>query len=221
MQWKYRAGNSWGSDLVKTGVGVGPQEEFYNCADIEIKSDFESNTSYVPDTVAPTTTKQIDMNLFTLVATTELVPDTTTEPIDSHEENVIVETTTWSIFTEFVLDTTEVPLAEEEAAVETTDVSFETTTPSITEPPLEITTTGYVKEAKIENSEAEFRCKRLPVEWAAIASRKRDPNEFYGMPVCYLIGRTRLKCKDCYENCITPLKDCPRKDCFCKWYPDL
>ncbi|KAK6184942.1 hypothetical protein SNE40_007289 [Patella caerulea] len=38
MQWKYRTGNTWDKDD-NSGVfclGCGPQEEFYNCADVEI-----------------------------------------------------------------------------------------------------------------------------------------------------------------------------------------
>ncbi|GAB1605791.1 uncharacterized protein LOC115222289 [Argonauta hians] len=39
FQWKYRTGNTWDKDD-KTGIfcrGCGPQEEFYNCADITIE----------------------------------------------------------------------------------------------------------------------------------------------------------------------------------------
>ncbi|XP_048736059.1 uncharacterized protein LOC125651480 isoform X2 [Ostrea edulis] len=36
LQWKYNAGNSWGCDKSGCGLGVGPQEQFYNCADISI-----------------------------------------------------------------------------------------------------------------------------------------------------------------------------------------
>lgn len=36
FQWHYRAGNSWGSDSEGTGIGFGPQEEYNNCADIQI-----------------------------------------------------------------------------------------------------------------------------------------------------------------------------------------
>ncbi len=38
LQWKYHAGNNWGTDS-ETGqscLGCGPQEEFYGCADIKI-----------------------------------------------------------------------------------------------------------------------------------------------------------------------------------------
>lgn len=38
FQWKYNAGNSWGTDPVTgvSGIGEGPQEQFYGCSDIEI-----------------------------------------------------------------------------------------------------------------------------------------------------------------------------------------
>jgi len=34
----YITANSWGEDLAsgQSGIGVGPQEDFYNCADIRI-----------------------------------------------------------------------------------------------------------------------------------------------------------------------------------------
>jgi hypothetical protein len=37
LQWRYHAGNSWGTDSNDHScVGCGPQEEFYACADIKI-----------------------------------------------------------------------------------------------------------------------------------------------------------------------------------------
>ncbi|XP_061174101.1 uncharacterized protein LOC133183167 [Saccostrea echinata] len=36
LQWKYNAGNSWGCGDSGCGIGLGPQEQFYNCADISI-----------------------------------------------------------------------------------------------------------------------------------------------------------------------------------------
>merc|ERR1712121_518255 len=38
LQWKYNAGNRWGTDPVtgRSGLGYGPQEQFYGCADISI-----------------------------------------------------------------------------------------------------------------------------------------------------------------------------------------
>ncbi|XP_045164026.2 uncharacterized protein LOC123528343 [Mercenaria mercenaria] len=39
LQWKYNAGNNWGCDEEGCGMGVGPQEQFINCADIAILPD--------------------------------------------------------------------------------------------------------------------------------------------------------------------------------------
>lgn len=38
LQWMYNAGNSWGTDPITgaSGIGLGPQEQFYACADISI-----------------------------------------------------------------------------------------------------------------------------------------------------------------------------------------
>ncbi|XP_076099556.1 uncharacterized protein LOC143069009 [Mytilus galloprovincialis] len=36
LQWKYNTGNSWGCNDSGCCVGCGPQEQFYNCADIGI-----------------------------------------------------------------------------------------------------------------------------------------------------------------------------------------
>ncbi|KAI3378982.1 hypothetical protein SNEBB_010073 [Seison nebaliae] len=40
LQWRYRAGNSWGTDPVtgQSGKGYGAQETFVNCADIKIEA---------------------------------------------------------------------------------------------------------------------------------------------------------------------------------------
>ncbi|UJR22494.1 hypothetical protein I4U23_025547 [Adineta vaga] len=40
LQWRYHAGNNWGTDGIsgKSCLGCGYQEEFYNCADISIVS---------------------------------------------------------------------------------------------------------------------------------------------------------------------------------------
>jgi len=60
LQWKYHAGNTWGTDPDGTScVGCGPQEEFYGCADISISADGEPATpgsTVKPITDAPWTT---------------------------------------------------------------------------------------------------------------------------------------------------------------------
>ncbi|XP_069121891.1 uncharacterized protein [Argopecten irradians] len=49
LQWRYRTGNRWNCDQKsgKCGKGLGPQEEFYGCADISIL-DFRLSMSSLP-----------------------------------------------------------------------------------------------------------------------------------------------------------------------------
>lgn len=60
LQWRYIAGNNWGTCENGTGaVGCGPQEEFRACADIAIGERFTTTTrrprpSYVPPNRRPT-----------------------------------------------------------------------------------------------------------------------------------------------------------------------
>ncbi|KAG6464063.1 uncharacterized protein LOC115452786 [Manduca sexta] len=60
MQWRYIAGNNWGTcDNGTGGVGCGPQEEFRACADIAIGERFSTTTrrprpTYVPPNRRPT-----------------------------------------------------------------------------------------------------------------------------------------------------------------------
>ncbi|BFZ26067.1 hypothetical protein BsWGS_29106 [Bradybaena similaris] len=50
IQWKYRTGNTWDKDDTgKFCVGCGPQEEFYNCADVTIHAK-ESKQAETPTT---------------------------------------------------------------------------------------------------------------------------------------------------------------------------
>ncbi|KAI8441952.1 hypothetical protein MSG28_005624 [Choristoneura fumiferana] len=59
MQWRYIAGNNWGTCENGTGaVGCGPQEEFRACADIAIEDRFATTTkrprpNYVPPAKRP------------------------------------------------------------------------------------------------------------------------------------------------------------------------
>jgi hypothetical protein len=58
LQWKYRAGNNWGTENGFAGLGYGAQEEFYNCADIAIgKFDLFTTSSTTKPTIPTTTTK--------------------------------------------------------------------------------------------------------------------------------------------------------------------
>ena len=49
-------GNNWGRDSEGEGLGHGPQEEFYGCADVAVTGDDEDSTVRVTSTSAPTTT---------------------------------------------------------------------------------------------------------------------------------------------------------------------
>jgi len=53
LQWRYRAGNSWGACSNGTqGIGCGPQEEFRACSDISIKTadgDFSKEPNHLKD----------------------------------------------------------------------------------------------------------------------------------------------------------------------------
>jgi len=85
LQWRYHTGNSWGSDDEGTGIGYGPQEEFYGCADVEIirtssnppttkpttTTTTEANTTKDPTTTNQSTTKQTTANQTTTKQTTE------------------------------------------------------------------------------------------------------------------------------------------------------
>ncbi|CAF0894028.1 unnamed protein product [Adineta steineri] len=61
LQWRYHAGNSWGTDGVtgKSCLGCGHQEEFYNCADISIapKDDNNNNNLLLPLSTTSTSTE--------------------------------------------------------------------------------------------------------------------------------------------------------------------
>ena len=45
FKWRYHAGNGWGCNAPDDcGIGKGPQEEFHNCADIQIFPDVGGTT---------------------------------------------------------------------------------------------------------------------------------------------------------------------------------
>lgn len=66
LQWKYNTGNSWNCDAEGCGIGIGPQEQFINCADIAIlpscdgssmttESDTDDDDDDVTGTIIPPT----------------------------------------------------------------------------------------------------------------------------------------------------------------------
>ena len=63
-----------------------------------------------------------------------------------------------------------------------------------------------------------FHCEKIDPVVVEKLPKVEDPNEYNGIPLCLLIGDSKLTCKDCYENCISPYKKCPKESCFCRWY---
>lgn len=68
MQWQWRTGNSWGVDANGSGLGFGPQETYYGCADVAITS------NGVPPPVAtePVTTTTAEPSTIPTSATFQL-----------------------------------------------------------------------------------------------------------------------------------------------------
>jgi len=85
LQWRYHTGNSWGVDENGNGgIGLGVQEEFYGCADIEIISTSNSPTSSQFSSTTPalttlaSTTNSVISTISTIASTTSSVAKTTT-----------------------------------------------------------------------------------------------------------------------------------------------
>ena len=63
ISWKWHTGNNWGcEDSGECGVGLGPQEEFWGCADIAITPDGKPTGS--PPTTTPRDPSQPDVTQF-------------------------------------------------------------------------------------------------------------------------------------------------------------
>ena len=82
LQWRYHTGNSWGTDENgNSGIGLGNQEEFYGCADIEIISTSNPpQSSTTTNTISSTTSSDAKT---TTLATTESTSTTTSKPSNS------------------------------------------------------------------------------------------------------------------------------------------
>jgi len=79
LQWRYHTGNSWGTDADgNSGIGLGLQEEFYGCADIEIISTSNPTSPQFSSTTSPSTTNSVISTISTLGSTTSSVAKTTT-----------------------------------------------------------------------------------------------------------------------------------------------
>ncbi len=79
----------------------------------------------------------------------------------------------------------------------------------------------YFSTTKANLIRSNLVCQRLPFNIASSLSKIIDPYKYHGKPVCYIVGDTRLSCKQCYENCISPYRTCPTQDCYCKWHPNF
>ncbi|XP_021378831.1 cell wall protein DAN4-like [Mizuhopecten yessoensis] len=105
LQWRYKTGNSWGTDDQGSCLGCGPQEEFYGCSDIAISSSGVTNEASTPKTSTLLTTSSTASTTKTTAAPTESTTDsnkTTTVPTESTTGT----TTTTTVPTESTTDTT-------------------------------------------------------------------------------------------------------------------
>jgi len=96
LQWKYHTGNTWNTDpeTGESGLGVGPQEEFYACADIRITEKIptsprflfktEQTTQVQVASTAPPETTSTDREQ------TTTVDNTTTNKEDNNSECVAI-----------------------------------------------------------------------------------------------------------------------------------
>ncbi|XP_069120051.1 uncharacterized protein [Argopecten irradians] len=142
MQWKYRTGNSWGVDETGSGLGHGPQEEFYACSDIAITNGAMSNTtssaSQIPTTSFTTASERSTTLLAILKSSTTsktTLSSTTTTKSPSTTPRPPTTTTPSSTTTTKSPSTTPTP------PTTTTTPSTTTKSPSTTPTPPTTTTT--------------------------------------------------------------------------------
>jgi hypothetical protein len=101
LQWKYRAGNNWGSEDGLAGLGYGIQEEFYNCADIAIGS-FETKPPIIT-----LQTSTLSTTTSTLSSTTSTTLSTTTSTSSKTSPTTTIKiTSTTSTSTKLLTTTT-------------------------------------------------------------------------------------------------------------------
>jgi hypothetical protein len=293
----------------KSGLGIGPQEEFYNCADIQInnsgtndndkkppgQSEFiempvevttkrtlattkTATTTTTTTTLAtttttttrkllstkshPTPTVAIESLLSKNMPTTISIVDLSqlTEEVEGTNETSAAETTTLETIYVQEIEESDVEVKiegddpaeveeeteaanddeEEEVEVEAevdqtvTKTSNELKNPtapapvisqilqllltSSSSPTTESSPTTSSPMTTTTTTSSFFHCEKLPPSLVPFIETSPDPNEFKGIPLCLLIGDSLTTCKDCYERCMTPLKQCPREYCYCKWY---
>ncbi|CAF0868483.1 unnamed protein product [Didymodactylos carnosus] len=105
LQWRYHAGNNWGTDLEsgKQCLGCGYQEEFYNCADITI---IYNDNGLLP--WSTTTTTKTTSTTTTMRTTTQPPYITVTNPTTTTTTSFpfIFPTTTTTTSFPFIFPTT-------------------------------------------------------------------------------------------------------------------
>merc|ERR1712180_156060 len=97
IQWRYHTGNSWGTDANgNSGIGLGYQEEFYGCADIEIISTSppgSTSSQLTSTTQFPSTTNSVISTISTIGSTTSSDAKTTTKTTPVTKSTTTVSTT--------------------------------------------------------------------------------------------------------------------------------
>ncbi|XP_067933101.1 polycystin-1-like protein 3 [Watersipora subatra] len=79
MQWRYKAGNNWGCEDGKCGLGLGPQEEFIGCSDIAI----QPNGNNQPKVDVKQTGPKQPETTFEVVETTLTFAKTSRKPVST------------------------------------------------------------------------------------------------------------------------------------------
>jgi hypothetical protein len=214
-----------GSSDGKSGLGYGPQEEFYNCADVSIEGS-ESVEPTLPMITKPTRTtrrrrpSKTSKKKIPVITAEFTFPTSKTSKYSSTFFPTIPHTST--LFPTRPQTTTQqtIPSTIESTTFETIQQPFMPTLP--TDQPfftMKSTTLATTKQAeKASAFEFMFHCQETPKNFLL---PKQTPVEqrYKGMLLCYLIGLPgKSTCKQCYENCSSPFKTCPEDSCLCFWY---
>ncbi|KAH3809987.1 uncharacterized protein LOC127835722 [Dreissena polymorpha] len=95
MQWIWHGGNSWGCDADGAcGLGKGPQENFWNCADVEITSSSTASMTPSPTTYRPPSTTKATTQMPTTTTTTKMPTTTKTQTTLKPTTTPLLPTTT-------------------------------------------------------------------------------------------------------------------------------
>jgi hypothetical protein len=207
-------------------LGYGPQEEFYNCADVSIES-VESVEPTLPIfTNKPTrTTRRRKPSKTSKKKIPIITPEFTFSTSKTTKYSItmfpsISHTGTLFPTKNLSTPTTTLPSTLESTTFETIQQPFMPTLPTdqpfFTTKSTTLATTKHIE--KISGLEFMFHCQETPKNFLL---PKQTPVEqrYKGMLLCYLIGLPgKSTCKQCYENCSSPFKTCPEDSCLCFWY---